>query len=369
MKLLMISGDRTLASGKASAFSSMLKEFHTHFDRIDILCPRMRDTGPEIRRVLQNVHIHPSGGSLAAEPGFIRTKGATLFAEHRHDVMTVHDYPPFYNGFGARLLKKQIGIPAVVELHHIVGWPAAASLQEHIAFGMSRMLLRSHIRYFDAVRVVNAAVKDLLVSWGVPSDKIFIVPSVYLDHALVREVEATPKAYDLVFCGRLALNKGLQETIDAVALLPGTTLLIIGDGPLRQSAERRVRAKGLDGRVTFAGWLPSAKDVLAGIASGRVFVMNSRSEGNPRVAVEALALGVPVLATSVGILPNVLREGVNGFFTNGKSNDIAAKAKRLLADPAMLASARLVASATLNRFEKKAAIAAYAEFLKAFIRT
>lgn len=363
----MISGDRTLAAGKASAFGNMLEEFHTHFDRIDIICPRVQGAGPEVRRIHDNIHLHPSSGSLAMEPGFIRRKGEELFVAHRHGVATVHDYPPFYNGFGARLLKKRTGIPTVLELHHLIGWPHAASMKELLGKMASRAVLPSHIRHFDAVRVVNGSVKEVLVSWGVPEEKIHVVPSVYLDHTIVDETKAVKKQYDIVFCARLVENKGLLQTIDAVKLLPDATLLVIGDGPLRAKAEARARSLG--SRVTFTGWLPSARDVLMALASGKVFVMNSKSEGNPRVAVEAMACEVPVVATKVGIMPDIMKDGVNGLFTTGKPKDLAAKIQSLLTDPSLLFLLGKEAAKVTERFEKESAIHAYADFLKSQVHS
>ncbi len=363
MKLLMISGDRSLAAGKQSAFSETLSELCKHFERIDILCPSVRFLG-QVRVLYDKVYIHPSSHGLWYQPFWILKKGRELFQAHHHDVMTVHDYPPFYNGIGARFLKRKISIPAALEIHHIVGWPKASSLYEYIGRILSRLFLTSHAKHFASVRVVNETVQRLLVGWRAKPETIKIVPSVYLDRTSVMNAKNAEKKFDLVFAARLAHNKGLMQTVRALALLPAATLLVIGDGPVRHRAEMLVRSLGIASRVTFSGWLPGSKDVLSAIASGRLFVMNSSSEGNPRVAIEAMALGVPVLATSVGIMPDVIIDGVNGMFTDGSSKDIAAKARTLLADEALSQRMALEAAKVADRFEKISAIRNYAEFLK-----
>lgn len=361
MKLLMISGDRNVVAGRACAFSETLAELPAHFERIDILCPRVKAT-PQVRVLHGNVYLHPASGSLLSQPSYILQKGRELWKAHRHDVMTVHDYPPFYNGIGARWLRKATGIPAVLEIHHIVGWPKAASVSEYIGRVMSRMFLPSHCQQFDGVRVVNGTVKQVLASWGVPEKMLRIVPSFYLDHELLQASKHQPKTHDLVFCSRLVSNKRLLPVLDALEHLPDATLLVIGDGPLRAQAEKRAKAFGA--RVKFTGWLPSHADVPRALASGKIFVMNSASEGGPRVALEAMALGLPVLATRVGVLPDIVQDGVNGMFTNGTPQDIAAKAGMLLADPARSAAMGREAEKVTERFEKKTAIRAYADFLK-----
>jgi glycosyltransferase involved in cell wall biosynthesis len=375
MKLLMISGDRSLASGKAGAFSETLAELHTHFERIDILCPRV-DATQQIRVIYNNVYIHPSHFPLLLQPFFIWQKGKELLRTHQHDVMTVHEYPPFYNGIGARLLKGailrqdsgQVGIPAALEIHHLVGWPVAASLSEWIGRMMTKYAIGSHTQSFDAVRVVNTTVKSELTAWGTPAEKIAVVPSVYLDHQAINAAKNQEKKFDLVFAARLADNKGLLPVLDAMSLMKGKTLLVIGDGSLKAAAQARVQARGIGDRVTFTGWLPTAHDVLCSIASGRLFVMNSKSEGNPRVAIEAMALGVPVLATRVGILPEVIRDGSSGVFTDGTAEDIALKADALLRDERKCRTLGLEAAKIKDRFEKTAAIKTYADFLKSLVK-
>lgn len=341
----------------------MMEEFHTHFDRIDIICPRV-SAERVVRTVYGNVFIHPSSTGLFWQPFFICRKGRELFRAHKHDVMTIHDYPPFYNGNGARMLVKKTGIASVEEIHHIVGWPRAASFSEWVGRWLSRRKLPCSARIFDAVRVVNEGVKNVLVSWGAPPDKIHIVPSVYLDHAVIDAGKNQQKKFDAVFCSRLVDNKGLNEVIGAVANIPNVKLLVIGDGSLRTSMEEKVKFLGLDNRVTFTGWLNTAADVAKAVASGKIFLMNSKSEGNPRAAVEAMALGLPVIATKVGIMPDLIRDGVNGAFTDGSASDVARKLETLLSDSSKIAAMGREAAKVRDQFEKKAAVKAYADFLK-----
>ena len=364
-KLLMISGDRSILRPKTqSAFALMLEEFRHHFERIDILCPRGIVELREARALHGNVFIHASPSGRLGFPFFVRSTGEELYRLHHHDVFTVHDYPPFQNGIGARMLRSRIGIPGAMEMHHIVGWPAAASPTEWIGRHMTKFYIGSHARHFQGVRVVNETVKTQLAAWGVPEHLLHVVPSVYLDHTMIDAAGHEPKIYDLVFAARLVENKGLMRVINAVAEMPGVTLRVLGDGPLRRDAEAHVRTHGIADRVTFSGWVPDAVDFAKAVASGRVFVMNSTSEGNPRVAVEAMALGLPVLSTKVGIMPDILRDGVNGVFTDGSETDISAKAMTLLSDHGRIANMGTEARKVMTQFEKKAAIKAYADFLK-----
>ena len=368
MKLLMISGDRSIAAGKPGAFSDMLESFAKHWERIDILCPRGTDADRVARSLFGNVYIHVSPTSLLSQPFFIRSKGSELFKEHAHDVMTVHEYPPFYNGLGARMLMNATKIPTALEIHHIVGLPIASSMIELVGRWMTKAFIGSHANRFDAVRVVNATVKTQLTSFGVDASKITVVPSVYLDHAALDQSKNQPKKFDVVFASRLVDNKGLLETVEAVASLPTVTMLVVGDGPLRMSTEEKVKKLGAQDRIEFTGWLRSSVDVAKAIASGKTFVMNSKSEGNPRVLVEAMALGVSCVSTKVGIAPDIIRDGENGVFSDGTAEDVARKLKTMLADGANLARMGEAAAQVKMRYEKTAAITAYADFLKTLAR-
>lgn len=367
-KLLMISGDRRTAAGVEGAFYETLKELHRHFERIDVLCPRI--TGDQhVRSLFGNVYFHPASRGLFWQPFFIARMGKKFVKAHGHDVVTIHDYPPFYNGFGARRLLKKTGIPAALELHHLVGWPRAASFSEWIGRVMSRFILPSHCKAFSAVRVVNHITKDILSRWGVDTRNVQIVPSMYLDLDAISHAASTPKTYDLAFAARLVANKGLTAVLDALALLPNVTLLIVGDGPEREAATERIRALGLEDRVTCTGWLPTHADVLRAIASARVFVMNSSSEGGPRSAIEAMALGLPLLTTKVGLMPEVVQDGVHGFFVDGTAQNLAVKAEVLLQDQARINSMSAACKAATGVFEKAAAIRVYADFLKSLPST
>jgi len=394
MKLLMVSGDRSLLTGKRGAFFEMLGEFSKHWERIDIIMPRgegrmakkngearnqesgIRNQGSETRsqvpdlkegvahQEFPNVFLHPSPYGLLMQPYWIKTKGLELWNLHKHQTMTVHDYPPFYNGIGAWRLHRVTRIPYAVEIHHIVGMPIAASLHEWIGKWLSIIFLRFDAKRAKAVRVVNREVQTTLSTLGIPAEKIHLVPSFYLDHEKLSAIaeSSVQKSYDLVAAARLAPNKGIDQLIKALPALPGKTLLIIGDGQARGSLESLAHQLGVSDRVAFTGWLPSAQDVWKGICSARVFVLPSLSEGGPRSALESMALGVPVLATKVGIMPEVIQDGDNGWFSTGTSDDLSQKLSLVLSQDLHAASKN--AKASVTRFNRETLIGNYAQFLQ-----
>jgi len=364
MNLLMISGDRSVPQGKRGAFWYTLEEFARHWDRIDVLCPRSPGGGRGACTIHGRVHFHPSPWGLAFQPKWIAWKGRMLHAEHGIDVMTVHEYPPMYNGFGAYLLHCALRIPYALEIHHVVGYPRPSSPAEALGRLISRALLPLDARPASAVRVVNAATKTLLSSWDIPAKKIHVVPSFYLDAQAIGGAKAAGPSFDIACCGRLVPNKKFDAVLRAVARIPSVTCGVIGDGPDRRKLERLAQHLGIGDRVRFLGWMADQAAVYGAMKSAKVFVMNSASEGGPRVLLEAMALGLPVLATRVGIAADVVHDDVNGLFTDGTPDDLAAKLRVLLADPARRASLGSAALSILRTFDRSALIAEYAHFLR-----
>lgn len=364
MKLLMISGDRSILAGKKGAFWYTLEQFAKEWDRIDVICPRViQEEAPRVQ--FGNVYFHPCSHGLLRQAAWIERAGKALIAEHHHDVITVHEYPPFYNGIGARRLTAATGVPHVLELHHIVGYPTPASLTEWIGYWMSRAYLPWVARRAARIRTVSKSVAQALQHFHVPASKIVVVPSFYLDHALFASLGEAPAAqYDLVFCARLVPNKGLRSVLDALVLLPQATLLIIGDGSQRAAMEGYARTLGIAHRVEFRGWVSESRDVLRAIRSARIFVMASSSEGGPRIVLEAMAAGMPVIATQVGVVPEVIHDRENGLYTSGRPQDLAEKTRMLLSDESLRRSMGEQARRVLEQFERGTLVRRYAALLQ-----
>lgn len=358
-----------MLQGRKGAFWHTLEVFSKHWDRIDVLCPK--NQAPQLALQNQaffgNVYFHPSPYGLWFQPLWIVQEGSRLISEFHHDAMTVHEYPPFYNGLGARFLAKRHNVPSLMEIHHIVGDPIAATLTEGIGYLMTKLLLGWDSGFATAVRTVNHSVAKKLASFGVDPKKIQVIPSFYLDRAGLERIHAEQKQFDVVFAARFVANKGWKELLHALRDLPGVTLLMLGDGPDRRKSEMEAENLGISDRVTFRGWLPTQEALWQAMAEAKVFVMPSKSEGGPRVALEAMGLGLPVVATKVGVMPDVIRDGHNGFFTTGTPEDLAQTIMKLLADSALRERVGTAATSILEKFERASAIENYAKAIHALI--
>ena len=139
----------------------------------------------------------------------------------------------------------------------------------------------------------------------------------------------------VVSVGRLAAPKDFSTLVAAMARLPEgrAHLRVFGDGPLRSELEAQTRALGIDGAVEFAGEVPDARPHLE---DADVFVLASLSEGMPVSVLEAMAAGLPVVASAVDGLEEVVVDGKTGFLTPpGDAAALAARLGQLVDDPSL----------------------------------
>jgi glycosyltransferase involved in cell wall biosynthesis len=157
----------------------------------------------------------------------------------------------------------------------------------------------------------------------------------------------------LITVARLHPHKGVSVLLDALREIPEGErphVLLIGDGPL--AGTLRTAAHGLP--VTFAGDLAYA-DVQAQLAEGGIFVLPSIEEGSPNVLLEALAHGLPVLATAVGGVPDLIQDGANGLLVAaGDAEALGRGIQRLRDDAELRARLREAGPVTAARFSGEA---------------
>lgn len=182
------------------------------------------------------------------------------------------------------------------------------------------------LRHARSVIVPSRYLAGFALEWGLDPARVTVVSN----PAPALQVEAASERKGLVFAGRITRQKALDTALDAVAQVPGAELLVLGDGPDRARLEQHARDLGLNGRVRFAGAV-ARKDVLHAFAGAEALVLSSDWENFPHTAVEALSLGTPLIATSVGGVPEVITDGVNGLLVPpGDAAALAAAIARFL---------------------------------------
>jgi glycosyltransferase involved in cell wall biosynthesis len=129
------------------------------------------------------------------------------------------------------------------------------------------------------------------------------------------------------YVGRLVPIKDVDNLLRAVALvqvqIPNLRLVVAGDGELRSPLETLAADLGLAERVTFLGW---QQDLATVYGAMDLFVLTSLNEGTPVSLIEAMAAGVPVVATAVGGVPDVVEHAVTGMLVPPQQPDVLAAA-------------------------------------------
>jgi glycosyltransferase involved in cell wall biosynthesis len=247
--------------------------------------------------------------------------------------------------FGActlgRIAARRAGIPSVVQVisHHSDGQPRGFPRYVELAY----RLLAPHT---DHVLAISDSVRDFAVQrMGFAPGAVEVLTYPLPRHSFTppspEAVEARRARHGIApgdpvvgAVTRFYPAKGIHHLIDAfpavLAASPRAWLVLVGQGPEEQALRARARERGVESRVVFAGFQRDAHDYVGGFD---VAVTPSVEEGFGLVALEALALGVPVVASRVGGLPDIVRDGETGLLVEPSRPDaLAAAILRLLGD-------------------------------------
>lgn len=264
-----------------------------------------------------------------------------LLRRERPDILHTHTAKA---GFVGRIAGWLARVPVIVHTYHghvLRGYfgPRKTALfrrYEQWAAGRSHMLL-----------AVSAKVREELLELGVGRPETFRVVELGLDlqrfadaaesrGALRDELGLADDVPLLGTSGRLVPIKHQSLLLRATAKLreshPGLHLVLIGDGELREALAAEAAELGLVEVTHFLGWRTDLAPLLADLD---VFALTSRNEGTPISILEAAAAGLPVVATSVGGVPDVITDGETGWLVPDDDADaLAAALAEVLADPA-----------------------------------
>ena len=250
------------------------------------------------------------------------------------------------------LAARRVGIPVIGVSR---GWTA-----ECARVRLYELIDRCALRWMDKVVCVSEAQAQKVRLAGVREDKICVIHNaiccdrfecrdpIYREQ--LRQMFPKPPAMVVCAAGRLSPEKGFGVLADAAAIVlrlggrvqgsgfkvqgaePDVGFVLFGDGPLREELERQIADHGLNGRFILAGFRADLDRFLPHLD---LVVLPSFTEGLPNVALEALAAGVPVVATAVGGTPEVIEDGRTGYLVPpGDATALADRIGEALFDPA-----------------------------------
>jgi glycosyltransferase involved in cell wall biosynthesis len=226
---------------------------------------------------------------------------ADLCRRHRPAVIHTHGFRP---DVVDAAVGRYLDVPTITTVHGFTGGGWRVGLYE-------RIQCRA-FRWFDAVAAVSHPLAQRLAASGVRRDRIHVVPNAFtppaqtLDRATARQALSIPEdGFVVGWVGRLSREKGADILLDAVARLPGVPVNVsmLGEGPDREALQHHAAELGIGERITWHGVV---RDACSLFRAFDVLVLSSRTEGCPIVLFEAMATGVPIVATRVGGVPDVV---------------------------------------------------------------
>lgn len=185
---------------------------------------------------------------------------------------------------------------------------------------LSRWLEKVSFRAADVIIVAGEADKIVVMNvYGIEPDRIVVIPN-YVDTTRFRPLtDVVSEPGHVTFVGRLEDQKNAISFIQSLRGLRGVHATIVGEGSLRPVLEQLVDVDDLD--VTFLGTVPNEELPLV-LNRSQVFVLASHYEGNPKVLFEAMACGVPVIATQVPGVDGVLVHGETAFLCGTSATEL-----------------------------------------------
>jgi glycosyltransferase involved in cell wall biosynthesis len=278
---------------------------------------------------------------------------AVLAAARRLRPDAIYQRYAAFNCSGA-VVARLLGIPLVLEFNSSEVWKGRHWGDARL-LRLAELAERLNLRAADWILVVSTALRDQLVADGVPAERIVVNPNA-VDPARFRpDAESSVRSgYGLNgqvvvgFAGTFGLWHGVPSLAEAIPLAcaayPELRILLIGDGPLRPLVDRAIAKHGLARRVIQTGLVPHS-DMPAYLAACDVLVAPHGRQadggeffGSPTKLYEYLATGRPVVASNVGQLGQVIRDGETGLLVPPDDPQALADAiVRLAGEPALRA--------------------------------
>jgi len=269
------------------------------------------------------------------------------------DPDVVHFIHPIILGLGSFLLAKQLRIPTLISFHIDFGriahyfnvGPLNLGFMEYLADFLTPLFFN----WADYSLAPSRQIQRDLVAlgcrnvglWGRGVDAERFHPCYRNDAMRARLSDGHPDETLLLYVGRLSIEKSLEHLRPVLENVPNTRLAIVGDGPLRDDLQARFAGTN----TTFMGYL-HGEELSQAYASADMFVFPSAIESFGLVVVEALAAGLPVVASRVGGVCDVVDEGRTGYtFDVGDIPTMIDGVRRVADDRAYMAEMGLAARA------------------------
>jgi glycosyltransferase involved in cell wall biosynthesis len=357
MRILMVDSEKTWRGGEAQ-LELLMKGLIAAGHRVALAAPPDAAITARAKALGIPAHGIAIGGGLDAKAAW---KLRRISCEGSFDI--IHTHSSHAHGVSVLACFGHPARPA-----HVV------SRRVDFRIGKNPMSAWKYRRGADLFLAISRGVRDVLIRCGVSPEKIILVPSGIdfgkfermKDTGYVRDEFSLRQAKWIVGnVAALAPHKAQVDFIDAAARveksIDGVTFLIVGEGKLRRVLESRAAEHGMSERIIFTGF---REDPLEILSTFDCFVMSSRLEGLCTSIMDAQALGVPVVATEAGGIPDLIDHEKTGLLVPpAQPVELAEAILRMLTDSDLRSSCTRLAKEKAAQYDYqnmvKGTIAAY----------
>ncbi len=318
MRVLIISTDKNILLPGSSARERML-EYGKLFEELHIIV--VNKEGNFSNQTQSNVFIYPTNTRfiLFYLGDILGIAGRILESNSISDfIITAQDFAEL--GLAGYILKKKYNIPLQIQVHTDVFSPyfKKQSCLNRIRVFLAKILLLKA----DGIRVVSLRIKNSIKEKGSKIKTDPVVSPIFVD---VKGIKAQSAKFDLhnkypqnnfivLMASRLTKEKNILLAVEVfkevIKKFPKVLLLIVGDGPEKEKIEQRINSLGLIDNVVIESW---NEDLISYYKTADMFLLTSNYEGYGRTVVEAMAAGLPVVMTDVGLAGDILVNEKNGL--------------------------------------------------------
>ncbi|EIJ33678.1 glycosyltransferase [Thiothrix nivea] len=337
----------------------------------DVYFPRVNGVSTSIqafRQALEAAGHHVTliapdyGQTVEDETGIIRISSRNVIVDpedrmmrirriHRlteelraEDYDIIHIHTPFVAHYAGLKLARKLKLPVVATYHtffeeylyNYVKWLP----KEWLRYA-ARRFSRTQCADLDALVVPSSAMQQVLKDYGVETPMTILPTGLDMrvfesgDGVVFREQHGIPVECPVIlFVGRVAFEKNIGFLLDVTERLreqiPDILFVIAGEGPAEKSLHAQVKRRGLEGNVSFVGYLRRDGGLQACYKAADVFVFASRTETQGLVLIEAMACGTPVVSTAVLGTKDVIGSGQGGLVAPEEVEGFAKQVERLL---------------------------------------
>lgn len=306
MKILSLSTDRGILYEDSRVARRMI-EYGKLFDQLHVVvfCPQ----GFREKRLSENVWVYPTNSRsrwLYVWDAYWTGKKILVDVVEPRTGWVITTQDPFETGLVGMFLKRLCGIPLNVQIHTDFGNKYFA---EDFLNKVRLVIARFVVRKADSFRVVSKRIEETLKrKYGV-QDKLIVILPIWTDVSKYREGDRNflKDKYQqfekiILMVSRLSKEKNIQLGIRAfkevVKKYPKIGLVVVGDGPEMDSLK-----ESRCSNVVFEGWVD---DIVAYFRSADIFLNTSDYEGYGLTLIEAIASGIPIVTTDVGLIGSVV---------------------------------------------------------------